>query len=86
MMQCFATATILIIVLMILMTEAHELFGLVADYRRLLPPDLPRPVRRLLWRQWAWVAFPVRKAVGLIFWLLISFPLTCQMARQVMTA
>ena len=82
MMQCFATATILIIVLMIIVTDGCDLLRRLADYRRIVPPE----ARGLLRRQHLWIVFPVQRIGTIVLWAIIAFPLTCQLAHQAMVA
>ena len=65
--------------------DVREILSYLDLFRRLLPPDLPREVRVLLWRQHIWLGFPVRTAIGLLFWLWMAFLLACHLAKLAMS-
>ncbi|MFN3795890.1 hypothetical protein [Sphingobium yanoikuyae] len=80
------TALALAFMLAVAAHDVREILSYLEFFRRHLPPDLPRDVRALLWRQNIWVGFPIRTALGLMFWLALAFILACRLAKLVMAA
>lgn len=83
-MQSLITAIVLAAILFALATDARALLADMIAFHRLLSPELPASIRRLLWQQYAWIDFPIGKALALLLWLALAFMLTCQLARLVM--
>ncbi|ATI81471.1 hypothetical protein A6768_24885 [Sphingobium yanoikuyae] len=79
------TALALAFMLAVAAHDVREILSYLDLFRRLLPPDLPRELRALLWRQNIWLGFPVRTAIGLLFWLWMAFLLACHLAKMAMT-
>lgn len=78
-----ATALVLAIVMVIMAIDIRTIFDRITLYRRIIG-EYPPTMRRLFWRQFAWIGFPYGHLVSLIFWLLIAFPTACQLARLAM--
>ncbi|ATI79462.1 hypothetical protein [Sphingobium yanoikuyae] len=79
-----ATALVLAIVMVIMAIDIRMIFERLTLFRRMIG-GYPAPLRRLFWRQFAWIGFPYTQLVSLIFWLLIAFPTACQLARLAMS-
>lgn len=86
MMQSLITAIVLAAILFALATDARALMADVIAYHRRLSPELPASIRRLLWQEYAWIGFPIGKALAVLLWLALAFLLACQLARLVMAA
>ncbi|WBQ17868.1 hypothetical protein [Sphingobium yanoikuyae] len=79
-----ATALVLAIVMVIMAIDIRLIFHRLTLFRRIIG-GYPPPLRRLFWRQFVWIGFPYAQLVSLIFWLLVAFPTTCQLARLAMS-
>lgn len=78
-----ATALVLAIVMVIMAIDIRLIFERLTLFRRIIG-GYPAPLRRLFWRRFTWIGFPYAQLVSLIFWLLVAFPTTCQLARLAM--
>lgn len=85
-MQSLITAIVLAAILFAVVIDARALIADLIAFHRCLSPDFPASIRRLLWQQYAWISFPIGKALSLLLWLALAFLLTCQLARLVMAA
>lgn len=79
-----ATALVLAIVLVVMAIDIRMIFKELTLFRRIIG-EYPPALRRLFWRQFAWIGFSYGHLISLIFWLLIAFPTACQLARLAMS-